>query len=119
MERTICHLYVRTIIKSTKEHAPNPSRPTSGPRYKRSFLPDHTRPTLPAHSHPPSARTADPENSSCYIQEHILFSSLPGPTPPYSDPQPKTDRSAPLSPPVIYNTANYSCDIFTKLKYVP
>lgn len=43
--------------------------------------------TLPAHSHklPPSAKTADPADSSCYIQEYIHFSSLPGKTPTYSD----------------------------------
>jgi hypothetical protein len=38
------HRSVCTIIRPTKEHAPDPIRPISGPLYKRSFLPDHPRP---------------------------------------------------------------------------
>ncbi|WP_164997779.1 hypothetical protein [Methanolobus psychrotolerans] len=39
MERTTCHRYVYAIIKPTKEHAPDLTRPTSGPLDKRHKSP--------------------------------------------------------------------------------
>lgn len=77
--------------KPTKEHAPNLSRPTSGPQDKRSFLPDHT----------PDVHFRN-ETSPQLLAI-----------------QAQKDKLPPLSPPFVYNTANYSCGIFTKLKYVP